>query len=90
MDGIRHSIKAEAECLKEIVEKVTSDKLEQTNIIEKSLFKVLRQQKKHIMIILNTLKNFPKSFKATFLSAISKFYYLQIWKNENPTYTRDY
>lgn len=89
MDGIRHSIKAEAECLKEIVDNVTSDKLEQTNIIEKSLFKVLRQQKKHIMIILNTLKNFPKSFKATFLSAISKFYYLpNLKKRKSDLYQR--
>lgn len=63
MDGIRHSIKAEAECLKEIVDKVTSDKLEQTNIIEKSLFKVLRQQKKTYHDYIEYLKELSKEFQ---------------------------
>eukprot|EP00105_Crassostrea_gigas_P009020 XP_011423792.1 PREDICTED: uncharacterized protein LOC105325788 isoform X1 [Crassostrea gigas] len=46
MDGIRNSIKAEAKSLKDLVDKVTSDKLEQANTIEKSLLKVLKQQEK--------------------------------------------
>nr|XP_034312324.1 uncharacterized protein LOC105325788 [Crassostrea gigas] len=46
MDGIRNSIKAEAKSLKDLVDKVTSDKLEQANTKEKSLLKVLKQQEK--------------------------------------------
>nr|XP_034312323.1 uncharacterized protein LOC117684401 [Crassostrea gigas] len=46
MDGIRNSIKAEAKSLKDLVDKVTSDKLEQANTIEKSLLTVLKQQEK--------------------------------------------
>eukprot|EP00105_Crassostrea_gigas_P025283 XP_011445819.1 PREDICTED: uncharacterized protein LOC105341157 [Crassostrea gigas] len=46
MDGIRNSIKTEAKSLKDLVDKVTSDKLEQANTIEKSLLKVLKQQRK--------------------------------------------
>ncbi|XP_052684804.1 uncharacterized protein LOC128164827 [Crassostrea angulata] len=46
MDGIRNSIKAEAKSLKDLVDKVTSDNLEQANTIEKSLLKVLKQQEK--------------------------------------------
>lgn len=41
MDDIRNSIKAEAETLKELVDRVTSDKLEQANKIEESLLKTL-------------------------------------------------
>nr|XP_034312320.1 uncharacterized protein LOC117684400 isoform X1 [Crassostrea gigas] len=46
MDGIRNSVKAEAKSLKDLVDKVTSDKLEQANVIEKSLLKVLKQHEK--------------------------------------------
>ncbi|XP_052684803.1 uncharacterized protein LOC128164825 [Crassostrea angulata] len=46
MDGIRNGIKADAKSLKDQVDKVTSDKLEQANTIEKSLLKVLKQQGK--------------------------------------------
>lgn len=44
MEGIRNSIKAEAESLKELLDKVTSDKLEQVNTIEDTLNKSLKSQ----------------------------------------------
>ncbi|XP_065921373.1 uncharacterized protein [Magallana gigas] len=46
MDDIRNSIRAEAESLKEFVDRVTSDKLEQANIMEESLLKTLKSQEK--------------------------------------------
>uniref|UniRef100_A0A8W8JD61 B box-type domain-containing protein n=1 Tax=Magallana gigas TaxID=29159 RepID=A0A8W8JD61_MAGGI len=46
MDNIRNSIKAEAESLKELVDRVTSDKLEQANKIEETLLKTLNLQEK--------------------------------------------
>ncbi|XP_052684904.1 tripartite motif-containing protein 3-like [Crassostrea angulata] len=46
MDDIRNSIRAEAESLKELVDRVTSDKLEQANIMEESLLKTLKSQEK--------------------------------------------
>nr|XP_034314525.1 protein PML-like [Crassostrea gigas]XP_034314526.1 protein PML-like [Crassostrea gigas]XP_034314527.1 protein PML-like [Crassostrea gigas]XP_034314529.1 protein PML-like [Crassostrea gigas] len=46
MDDIRSSIRAEAESLKELVNRVTSDKLEQANIMEESLLKTLKSQEK--------------------------------------------
>lgn len=53
MVGIRNSIKAEAESLNELVNRVTSEKLEQADKIEESLLKALASQKKQHMI--NTL-----------------------------------
>ncbi|XP_052685871.1 uncharacterized protein LOC128165404 [Crassostrea angulata] len=46
MDNIRNAIKAEAESLKELVDRVTSDKLEQANKIEETLLKTLNLQEK--------------------------------------------
>lgn len=46
MVGIRNSIKAEAESLNELVNRVTSEKLEQADKIEESLLKALASQKK--------------------------------------------
>lgn len=46
MDGIRKSIKAEAESLIELVDKVTSDKFEQVNAIQDLLIKSLESQEK--------------------------------------------
>lgn len=47
MVGIRNSIKAEAESLNELVNRVTSEKLEQADKIEESLLKALASQKKN-------------------------------------------
>uniref|UniRef100_K1QIZ2 B box-type domain-containing protein n=1 Tax=Magallana gigas TaxID=29159 RepID=K1QIZ2_MAGGI len=62
MDGIRNSIKAEAKSLKDLVDKVTSDKLEQANTIEKSLLKVLKQQEKTYDDYNKYLENLLKEF----------------------------
>ncbi|XP_065923877.1 tripartite motif-containing protein 2 [Magallana gigas] len=44
MEDIRNSIKAEAESLKKLIEKVTSDKLAQVNTVENSLKRSLESQ----------------------------------------------
>ncbi|XP_034315452.2 tripartite motif-containing protein 3-like [Magallana gigas] len=62
MDGIRNSIKSEAQSLKDLVNKVTSDKLEQANTIEKSLLKVLKQQGKTYDDYNNYLEKLLKEF----------------------------
>ncbi|XP_052684806.1 uncharacterized protein LOC128164828 [Crassostrea angulata] len=62
MDGVRNSIKAEAKSLKDLVDKVTSDKLERANTIEKSLLKVLKQQKNTYDDYNDYLENFLKEF----------------------------
>nr|XP_034312321.1 uncharacterized protein LOC117684400 isoform X2 [Crassostrea gigas]XP_034312322.1 uncharacterized protein LOC117684400 isoform X2 [Crassostrea gigas] len=62
MDSIRNSIKAEAKSLKDLVDKVTSDKLEQANTIEKSLLKVLKQQEKTYDDYINYLETLAKEF----------------------------
>ncbi|XP_052684799.1 uncharacterized protein LOC128164823 isoform X2 [Crassostrea angulata] len=62
MDGIRNAIEAEAKSLKDLVDKVTSDKLEQANAIEKSLLKVLKQQEKSYHDYNKYIKNLLKEF----------------------------
>ncbi|XP_052677991.1 uncharacterized protein LOC128159003 [Crassostrea angulata] len=57
MEGIRTSMKAEAESVKKLVDTVTSDKIEQVDKIEQSLLKTLNSQNQRMDDYINYLND---------------------------------
>ncbi|XP_052677261.1 uncharacterized protein LOC128158448 [Crassostrea angulata] len=62
MEGIRTSMKAEAEAVKKLVDTVTSDKIEQVNKIEQSLLQTINSQNQEIDDYINYLNDLIKTF----------------------------
>nr|XP_034305442.1 uncharacterized protein LOC105325102 [Crassostrea gigas] len=62
MEGIRSSIKTEAEAVKKLVDAVTSDKIEQANKIEQSLLQTLNRQNQEIDYYINYLNDLIKTY----------------------------
>ncbi|XP_065929288.1 tripartite motif-containing protein 2-like [Magallana gigas] len=62
MKGLRKSMKAEAESLKNLVDTVTSDNIEQTNKIEKSILETLNGQNQEIDAYMNYLNDLVKTY----------------------------
>uniref|UniRef100_K1QIE4 Tripartite motif-containing protein 2 n=1 Tax=Magallana gigas TaxID=29159 RepID=K1QIE4_MAGGI len=62
MEGLRKSMKAEAESLKNLVDTVTSDKIEQTNKIEHSILETLNGQNQEIDAYMNYLNDLVKTY----------------------------
>nr|XP_034310388.1 uncharacterized protein LOC117684021 [Crassostrea gigas] len=62
MEGIRNSMKAEAESLKNLVDTVISDKIEQTTKLEQSILETLNGQNKEIDIYMNYLNDLVKTY----------------------------
>nr|XP_034310387.1 E3 ubiquitin-protein ligase TRIM71-like [Crassostrea gigas] len=62
MEGLRKSMKAEAESLKNLVDIVTSDNIEQTNKIEQSILETLNGQNREIDAYMNYLKDLVKTY----------------------------
>uniref|UniRef100_K1Q1F5 Tripartite motif-containing protein 2 n=1 Tax=Magallana gigas TaxID=29159 RepID=K1Q1F5_MAGGI len=62
MEGIRTSMKAEAKSVKEMVDTITSDKIEQVNKIEQSLLETLINQNQQIDDYINSLNDLIKTF----------------------------
>eukprot|EP00105_Crassostrea_gigas_P002377 XP_011414882.1 PREDICTED: uncharacterized protein LOC105319165 [Crassostrea gigas] len=62
MEGIRTSMKAEAEVVKNLVDTVTSDKIEQVDKIEQSLLQTISSQNQEIDDYINYLNDLIKTF----------------------------
>uniref|UniRef100_K1PVQ7 Tripartite motif-containing protein 3 n=1 Tax=Magallana gigas TaxID=29159 RepID=K1PVQ7_MAGGI len=62
MEGLRTSMKAEAESLKNLVDTVISDYIEQTNQIEQSILETLNRQNEEIDAYMNYLKDLVKTY----------------------------
>uniref|UniRef100_A0A8W8LMU5 B box-type domain-containing protein n=1 Tax=Magallana gigas TaxID=29159 RepID=A0A8W8LMU5_MAGGI len=62
MEGIRKSVKAESEALKNLVDTVTSDKMEQVDKIEQSLLETLNGQNQEIYDYINYLTDLVRTF----------------------------
>ncbi|XP_065938120.1 tripartite motif-containing protein 2-like [Magallana gigas] len=62
MEGLRTSMKAEAEVVKNLVDTVTSDKIKQVNEIEQSLLETLYDQNQNIDDYINYLNDLIKMF----------------------------
>uniref|UniRef100_A0A8W8LPE1 Tripartite motif-containing protein 2 n=1 Tax=Magallana gigas TaxID=29159 RepID=A0A8W8LPE1_MAGGI len=62
MEGIRTSMKAEAEAVKKLVDTVTSEKMEQVDKIERSLLETLSGQNKKLDDYINSLNDLIKTF----------------------------
>ncbi|XP_065930199.1 tripartite motif-containing protein 2-like [Magallana gigas] len=62
MEGLRKTIKAEAESLKNLVDTVTSGNIEQTNKIEQSILETLNGQNQEIDAYINYLKDLVKTY----------------------------
>eukprot|EP00105_Crassostrea_gigas_P026649 XP_011447675.1 PREDICTED: uncharacterized protein LOC105342428 [Crassostrea gigas] len=62
MEGIRSSIKTEAEAVKKLVDAITSDKIEQANKIEQSLLQTLNRQNQEIDYYINYLNDLIKTY----------------------------
>ncbi|XP_011423245.3 E3 ubiquitin-protein ligase TRIM45-like [Magallana gigas] len=62
MEGLRRSMKAEAESLKNLVDTVTSDNIEQVNKIEQSILETLNGQSLEIEAYMNYLNDLIKTF----------------------------
>uniref|UniRef100_K1QA42 Tripartite motif-containing protein 2 n=1 Tax=Magallana gigas TaxID=29159 RepID=K1QA42_MAGGI len=62
MEGLRTSMKAEAESLKNLVDTVTSDNIEQTNKIEQSILETLNGQNQNIDAYMNSLNDLVKTY----------------------------
>uniref|UniRef100_K1QG19 B box-type domain-containing protein n=1 Tax=Magallana gigas TaxID=29159 RepID=K1QG19_MAGGI len=62
MEGIRKSVKAESEALKNLVDTVTSDKMEQVDKIEHSLLQTLNSQNQEIDDYINYLNDLVRTF----------------------------
>ncbi|XP_052682950.1 tripartite motif-containing protein 2-like [Crassostrea angulata] len=62
MEGLRRSMKAEAESLKNLVNTVTSDNIEQVNKIEQSILETLNGQSLEIEAYMNYLNDLIKTF----------------------------
>ncbi|XP_052684807.1 uncharacterized protein LOC128164829 [Crassostrea angulata] len=93
IDGIRQSVKTEAESLKEIVEKMTSDKLEYADAIEETLFKILKAQEKsfedYIVYLEKNYRKFRdhlsvKNFKVLLLTSFENWVIQSIPDIKNP------
>uniref|UniRef100_A0A8W8LRX9 B box-type domain-containing protein n=1 Tax=Magallana gigas TaxID=29159 RepID=A0A8W8LRX9_MAGGI len=62
MEGVRTSMKAEAEAVKKLVDTVTSDKIEQVDKIEQSLLQTLNGQNQEIDDYINSLNDLIKTY----------------------------
>eukprot|EP00105_Crassostrea_gigas_P002376 XP_011414879.1 PREDICTED: tripartite motif-containing protein 3 [Crassostrea gigas] len=62
MEGIRKSVKAESDALKNLVDTVTSDKMEQVDKIEHSLLQTLNSQNQEIDDYINYLNDLVRTF----------------------------
>ncbi|XP_052682972.1 uncharacterized protein LOC128163405 [Crassostrea angulata] len=62
MEGLRRSMKAEAESLKNLVDTVTSDNIEQVNKIEQSILETLNGKSLEIEAYMNYLNDLIKTF----------------------------
>eukprot|EP00105_Crassostrea_gigas_P008623 XP_011423245.1 PREDICTED: uncharacterized protein LOC105325403 [Crassostrea gigas] len=62
MEDLRRSMKAEAESLKNLVDTVTSDNIEQVNKIEQSILETLNGQNQDIDAYMNYLNDLIKTF----------------------------
>ncbi|XP_052691361.1 uncharacterized protein LOC128169235 isoform X1 [Crassostrea angulata] len=62
MEGLKTSMKAEAEAVKKLVDTVTSDKIERVNKIEQSLLETLYGQNQDIDDYINYLNDLIKTF----------------------------
>eukprot|EP00105_Crassostrea_gigas_P045835 XP_019929983.1 PREDICTED: uncharacterized protein LOC105346070 [Crassostrea gigas] len=62
MEGIRTSMKAEAESVTKLVDTITSDKIEQVNKIEQSLLQTLNGQNQQIDDYINSLNDLVKTY----------------------------
>ncbi|XP_065938414.1 E3 ubiquitin-protein ligase TRIM71-like [Magallana gigas] len=62
MEGLRTSMKAEAEAVKKLINTVTSDNIEQVNKIEQSLLETLYSQSQNIDDYINYLNDLIKTF----------------------------
>ncbi|XP_052691349.1 uncharacterized protein LOC128169221 [Crassostrea angulata] len=62
MEGLRTSMKVEAEAVKKLVDTVTSDKIEQVNKMEQSLLQTLNGQNQNIDDYINYLNDLIQTF----------------------------
>lgn len=75
MVGIRNSINAEAESLKELVDRVTSEKLEQADTIEESLLNALTSQKTTYDEYIADIDILTRSFTANCPQPMSEIFF---------------